>query len=163
MATSKIWARWSTNVERPSIWCALVFLRNFATSSFRNLNIHFFSEMAENVVASDEPKNHSKGGQHLIRCLVPNKVIVWTKTDFSRILLLTLASSWCCWFQIVGGLIGKGGDHISSIRTACPTVSLPTCFPPMKPFTTQLTLNIPPPKATIKVKETPECPNAEER
>lgn len=40
--------------------------------------------------------------------------------------------------KIVGGLIGKGGTNIQNLRSACPD-------------------------ATIKVRETPDCPHAEER
>lgn len=54
----------------------------------------------------------NRGGRTLIRCLIPNK--------------------------IAGGLIGKGGENIKGIRSACPN-------------------------ATIKILETPECPHAEER
>jgi len=66
----------------------------------------------DNVVSDGAKKKAKSATQVLIRCLVPNKV--------------------------VGGLIGKGGENIQSLRSACPD-------------------------ATIKVKETPECPHAEER
>ncbi|XP_063694370.1 poly(rC)-binding protein 2-like [Bolinopsis microptera] len=66
----------------------------------------------ENVVSDGAKKKARSATQVLIRLLVPNKV--------------------------VGGLIGKGGENIQNLRSACPD-------------------------ATIKVKETPECPHAEER